>query len=119
MFRSSYSSSSSDCAALLGLANGDGDRDTLLEGILVLASRSESFPFVSMSDTAGASFVAGEGSGVCRWASVSESSSEILLWRVARVKVLEDPRKEDGGLKKPLDAKGFGRFIAICGYLEP
>lgn len=79
MFRSSYSSSSSDGAALLGLANGDGDRDTLLVEIIGLASRSESFLFESMSDTAGASLVTGRGSGVCRWASVSESSSDRLL----------------------------------------
>jgi hypothetical protein len=35
------------------------------------------------------------------------------------VNLSEDPRREDAGLKKPLDAKGFGRFIGTCGSLEP
>lgn len=51
------------------------------------------------------------GSGVCRWASVSESSNDGLLRCEGVWKLLEDPKIDVAGLKKLLDAKGFGRFI--------
>lgn len=64
-----------------------------------------------MADRAG-------GSGVWRWASVSESNDR-LLRRDALLKLFEEPRSEDAGLKKLLDANGFGRFMGTCGCLEP